>query len=58
MGRYDLPAEIDYILETTSHTRLLYGGFSMGTSAFYVLMTERPEYKDKVSRAQELLIRL
>lgn len=30
MGYYDLPAEIDYVLQQTKHTQLYYMGHSMG----------------------------
>lgn len=49
MGYYDLPASIDYILSTTGYEQLSYAGHSMGTSMFFVLGAERPEYMDKVT---------
>ncbi|XP_075750748.1 lipase lipl-1-like [Rhipicephalus microplus] len=45
---YDLPAQIDYVLRNTGQRRLLYIGFSQGTLSFFTLMSERPEYNDKV----------
>jgi pimeloyl-ACP methyl ester carboxylesterase len=48
MGVSDLPAVIDYILETTGSEQILYGGHSMGTTMFYVLASERPEYNSKI----------
>ncbi|XP_069683472.1 lipase 3-like [Periplaneta americana] len=48
MGLYDLPAEIDYILKKTHKKQLFYVGHSMGTTMFYVLMSRRPEYNNKV----------
>lgn len=48
MGYYDLPAMIDYILEATGHTSLYYVGYSQGTTIFWVLTSERPEYNAKV----------
>ncbi|CAA9999153.1 unnamed protein product, partial [Nesidiocoris tenuis] len=51
---YDLSATIDLILKTTGFESLLYVGHSMGTSAFLVLLSERPEYNKKV-RAAALL---
>ena len=47
-GVQDLPAMIDYVLETTNNTQLVYAGHSEGTTAFWVMATERPEYQDKV----------
>lgn len=39
---------IDYILETTRHQKLFYAGHSQGSTAFYVMASERPEYNDKI----------
>ncbi|KAI5646280.1 alpha/beta hydrolase fold domain-containing protein [Phthorimaea operculella] len=49
LGRYDLAATIDFVLIKTGKTKLKYVGFSQGTSIFYVLASERPEYADKIS---------
>jgi lysosomal acid lipase/cholesteryl ester hydrolase len=49
MGVYDLPAEIDYILQNTTQKTLRYVGHSMGTTMFYVLMSKKPEYNAKIS---------
>lgn len=46
---YDLPASIDYILEKTNRTRLHYVGFSQGTTLFFILTTQRPEYNEKIT---------
>ncbi|KAJ9593088.1 hypothetical protein L9F63_027670, partial [Diploptera punctata] len=48
MGIYDLPAEIDYILGETGQSDLFYVGHSMGTTMFYVLQSERPQYSNKI----------
>ncbi|XP_021966606.1 lipase 3 [Folsomia candida] len=48
MGMYDIPASIDYILTATSAPSLYYVGHSMGCTAFFVAMSERPEYNAKV----------
>lgn len=48
IGIYDLPAIIDYALKTTKQEKLFYVGHSQGTTAYYVLMSTRPEYNDKV----------
>ncbi|KAL6440422.1 hypothetical protein ACFW04_003148 [Cataglyphis niger] len=39
---------IDYVLEKTGHSELYYIGHSQGTTTFYVLMSERPEYNSKI----------
>lgn len=48
MGVYDLPIVIDYILAMTHQAKLSYIGHSMGTTMFWVLLSERPEYNDKI----------
>lgn len=54
IGYYDLPAMIDYIIEETRVPKLQYIGFSQGTTVFWVLMTTRPEYNNKISAMQAL----
>lgn len=39
---------IDYILEKTGHSELYYIGHSQGTTTFYVMLSERPEYNSKI----------
>lgn len=48
IGYYDLPAMIDYILEKTGHSELYFIGHSQGTTTFYVMLSERPEYNSKI----------
>lgn len=48
MGTYDQPAVIDYILEKTSQPKLYYIGYSQGTTSLLVLLSEKPEYNDKI----------
>ncbi|XP_047477017.1 lipase 3-like isoform X2 [Penaeus chinensis] len=48
MGYYDLPAIIDYVLDKTQAEDLYYVGFSMGTTIFWAMMNDRPEYNQKV----------
>ncbi|XP_054259396.1 lipase 3-like [Macrosteles quadrilineatus] len=49
MGTKDLPATIDYVLTHTQHNQLIYLGFSMGTTMFWVLASSLPQYQNKVS---------
>ncbi|XP_053614874.1 lipase 3-like [Plodia interpunctella] len=49
MGRYDLPATIDYILKETKQEKLAYIAHSQGTTIFFVMASELPEYNDKIS---------
>lgn len=45
---HDLPAMIDYVLETAKVQKMFYVGHSTGTSAFFALASARPEYNDKI----------
>ncbi|XP_022125086.2 lipase 1 [Pieris rapae] len=47
-GKYDLPAMIDKVLSVTKLDRLFYIGHSMGTTNFFVMMSEKPEYNEKI----------
>lgn len=51
IGVLDLPAVIDYILMQTNQTKLAYVGHSQGVTALFVLLSELPEYNDKISIA-------
>lgn len=48
IGKYDIPATIDYILKKSNHSRLHYIGHSQGTTSFFVMTSERPEYNEKI----------
>ncbi|KAM7353575.1 lipase 3-like isoform 2-T3 [Cochliomyia hominivorax] len=48
MGKYDLPANIDYILAKTGYDQLHYVGHSQGTAIFWVLCSEQPHYTQKI----------
>ncbi|XP_073959951.1 lipase 1-like [Choristoneura fumiferana] len=47
-GYYDLPAIIDYILEATGEKSLQSIAHSQGTMNFFVLLSSKPEYNDKL----------
>lgn len=47
-GVIDLPAMIDYVLNATNQSSLFYAGHSQGTTAFFVMCSERPEYNTKI----------
>lgn len=49
IGVYDLSAMIDYILEQTKQTKLIYIGHSQGSTSVFVLLSERPEYNEKIA---------
>jgi pimeloyl-ACP methyl ester carboxylesterase len=48
MGTKYLPTVIDYILQTTGADQIFYAGHSMGTTMFYVLCAQRPEFNSKI----------
>ncbi|XP_045462241.1 lipase 3-like [Harmonia axyridis] len=54
IGYYDLPAKIDYILDTTGQQQLEYVGHSQGGMVFYILSSLRPEYQEKIKLASLL----
>lgn len=54
MGRFDLPATIDYILYLTKRSHLHYIGHSQGTLIFWIMCSERPRYSQKVLLMQAL----
>jgi len=50
MGLYDLPAEIDFILNQTNQKQLSYVGHSQGTTQFFIGLTMKYAYfKEKVN---------
>jgi len=51
MGIYDVPAEIDYILESTHFSKIAsYIGHSEGTTQFFIGSSLKPDYfSEKVS---------
>ncbi|KAH0951194.1 hypothetical protein HN011_008152 [Eciton burchellii] len=48
MGIFDMPAMIDYVLAQTGQKQLFYIGFSQGTTQFWVLMSLKPQYNEKI----------
>lgn len=54
IGKFDLPAMIDYVLAYTKQPKLFYVGHSQGTTSLMVLLSTRPEYNDKIAQAHLL----
>ena len=54
VGTIDLPAMIDYVLDETSFEQLHYIGHSQGTTSFFVMASELPNYNDKIISMQAL----
>ncbi|XP_026668832.1 lipase 1-like [Ceratina calcarata] len=53
-GIYDLPAMLTHIVETKQNLLRAYIGYSMGTTAFFVLCSERPQIARLVQSAYVL----
>lgn len=51
MGLQDLPATIDHILFNRGLSKLIYIGFSQGTTELFVMCSMRPEYNAKIEHA-------
>lgn len=54
IGYYDLPASIDFINNQTGHSKLHYVAHSQGSTIFLVMLSERPEYNEKIVSASLL----
>lgn len=49
MGKYDIPACIEYVVERTGFATLSYVGHSMGCGTFYMALHHRPELSSKIN---------
>lgn len=54
IGVLDLPAMIDYVTGFTGQPKIQYAGHSQGTTSFFILMSMRPEYNEKILSAHML----
>lgn len=54
MGKYDIPAMVDYILNFTQQPSLHYIGHSQGTTQFFVFGALHPEYHSKIETMHAL----
>lgn len=54
MGTIDLPEMIDYVTQQTDEQRMHYIGHSQGTTSFFVMCSERPDYNDRIILMQAL----
>ncbi|XP_073819720.1 lipase 3-like [Musca autumnalis] len=54
IGAIDVPTMIDYIIEQTGQPKIHYAGHSQGTTVYFVMMSERKEYNDKIKSAHML----
>ena len=48
MGKYDIPAMIEFVLKTTRQPSLSFVAHGLGTTAFFIAMILQPELNSKV----------
>ena len=48
IGKYDVPAMINYILNQTGRQKLSYVGHSLGSATFFIAMITHPELNNKI----------
>ncbi|KAK5643259.1 hypothetical protein RI129_007104 [Pyrocoelia pectoralis] len=48
IGVDDVPSMIDYVIDAVKQEQIFYIGHSQGTTVFYVMCSERPEYNKKI----------
>lgn len=48
MGKHDVPAVTDRILEVSGNHQIFYIGYSMGTTQYFVALSEIKEMNDKI----------
>ena len=51
MEKYDLPAELNYVLDKTGNKKIYYIGHSMGTTTYMVMNSLDQSWADKVELA-------
>lgn len=44
----DYAVSIDYVLNVTGTSQVYFAGYSMGTSQYLMLLSEKPEFNEKV----------
>uniref|UniRef100_A0A1A9ZHI4 Lipase n=1 Tax=Glossina pallidipes TaxID=7398 RepID=A0A1A9ZHI4_GLOPL len=54
IGINDISGMIDFITNITSQSKIHYVGHSQGTTVYFVLMSERPEYNNKIKSSHLL----
>lgn len=50
IGTRDLPAIVDKVISVSQQRKISYVGHMEGTTAFYVLTSQKPEYNDKFDK--------
>jgi len=54
MARYDLPAQLDFVLQYTEQEDMFYAGHSMGTTTLMAMHKYRPDLGAKIRLANLL----
>lgn len=54
IGQQDLPAIVDYILDFTHQSSVHYVAHSQGSTVFFVMLSEKPQYNEKIASAHLL----
>lgn len=49
MGRYDLSASIDYVLENTGRKKMIFIGYSQGSTSAMVLLSDFKQFNSKIA---------
>uniref|UniRef100_T1KPH6 AB hydrolase-1 domain-containing protein n=1 Tax=Tetranychus urticae TaxID=32264 RepID=T1KPH6_TETUR len=48
MGKYDVPAMVNYVIDKTEYDKIVYIGFSRGTEQIFIQLAENPSFADKL----------
>lgn len=51
IAKFDVPANIDYILKYTNQSSLFYVGYSQGCTVLLILLSSKLEYNSKIKKA-------
>lgn len=50
MGKYDLPANLDFVLKATNVTKITYLGHSQGTTQFWIANMLYSDFGSKIDK--------
>ena len=49
VGRYDIPAMIEYVQKVTKAPKIIHIGHSMGTTSFYAMLCIKPAQNENIA---------